>query len=198
MKHLKILEDFVNEGAFHVALYKARNEGATEFEFKGKKFPVHPKKGETEDKVEESTINEGAVKQFEADIKEVINQVKRGMGWIDPSYIEETWNEIASSVDFSVASEEIVNRLIKAGIVYQEDGDGEKGKQAKNYKEISSLLESKVPAEIKPHEVSLFNTYKNFAIRTGSTPEEAEAEALKSILNARVISKEMDKIGYRY
>ena len=120
------------------------------------------------------------------------------MGWIDPSYIEETWNEIASSIDFSTAPEEIVNRLIKAGIVYQEDGDGEKGKQSKSYKEISSLLESKVPAEIKPSEVSLFNTYKNFAIRTGSTPEEAEAEALKSILNARAISKEMDRIGYRH
>jgi hypothetical protein len=144
MKHLKMLEDFVNEGAFHVALYKARNEGATEFEFKGKKFPVHPKKGETEMVDEEKEkVNEGAVKQFEADVKEVINQVKRGMGWIDPSYIEETWNEIASSVDFSTAPEEIVNRLIKAGIVYQEDGDGEKGKQARSYKEISSLLESK-------------------------------------------------------
>ena len=158
MKHLKILEDFINE----------------------------------------SKINEGVVKQFEADVKEVIDRIKRGMGWIDPSYIEETWNEIASSVDFSAASEEIVNRLIKAGIVYQEGGDGEKGKQARSYKEISSLLESKVPAEIKPSEVSLFNTYKNFAIRTGSTPEEAEAEALKSILNARVVSKEMDKIGYKY
>jgi hypothetical protein len=53
----------VSEGAFHVALYKARNEGAKEFEFKGQKFPVHPKKGEPEmideedEKVEEGVVS---------------------------------------------------------------------------------------------------------------------------------------------
>lgn len=44
MKHVKQLESFLNEGAFHVALYKARNEGAKEFEFKGKMYPVKEKK----------------------------------------------------------------------------------------------------------------------------------------------------------
>ena len=63
MKHIKLLEDFLNEGAFHVALYKARNEGAKEFEFKGQKFPVHPKKGEPEmideedEKIEEGVVS---------------------------------------------------------------------------------------------------------------------------------------------
>ena len=219
MKHLKVFEDFLNEGAFHVALFKARNEGATEFEFKGQKFPVHPKKdapemideekekavnegasafkianamaekifgefgiatlnhdqisriidiekadklakkyGETgfmalsELDMEElldknkhlikSKVNEGAVKTFEMDVKTVIDQIKKGMGWIDPSYIEETWNELANSVDFSIAAEEVVNRLIKAGLVYHEGNDGEKGKQVRSYKEVSSLLES--------------------------------------------------------
>jgi hypothetical protein len=142
MKHLKVFEDFLNEGAFHVALFKARNEGATEFEFKGQKFPVHPKKDAPEmiDEEKEKTVNEGAVKTFEMDVKSVIDQIKKGMGWIDPSYIEETWNELANSVDFSIAAEEVVNRLIKAGLVYHEGDDGEKGKQVRNYKEVSNLL----------------------------------------------------------
>ena len=142
MKHLKIFEDFVNEGAFHVALFKARNEGAKEFDFKGKKFPVHPKKGEVEmlDEEKEKSLNEGAVKAFEMDVKEVINQIKKGYGWIDPSYIEQTWNEIANSVDFSIAPEEIVNRLVKAGLVYHDNGNDEKGKQVKSYAEVAKSL----------------------------------------------------------
>jgi hypothetical protein len=34
----------VNENAFHVALYKARNEGAKEFKFNGKTYPVKERK----------------------------------------------------------------------------------------------------------------------------------------------------------
>ena len=44
MKHIHQLDEFLNEGAFHVALFKARNEGLKEFEFKGKIYPVKEKK----------------------------------------------------------------------------------------------------------------------------------------------------------
>jgi hypothetical protein len=60
MKHISTFENFFNkeesvhEGAFHVALFKARNEGLKEFEFKGKTYPVKGKK------IDE-TLNEGAV-----------------------------------------------------------------------------------------------------------------------------------------
>jgi hypothetical protein len=67
MKHIKLLEDFVNEGAFHAALYKARNEGAEEFEFKGKKFPVHKK-----DAVNESSKRGGLSKEETLKIAEVV------------------------------------------------------------------------------------------------------------------------------
>ena len=56
MKHLKIFDSFVeevNEGSFHVALFKARNEGAKEFEFKGKVYPVKEKRVDEEAKLNE-------------------------------------------------------------------------------------------------------------------------------------------------
>jgi hypothetical protein len=280
------LQETVNEGSFHVALYKARNEGAKEFEFKGQKFPVHPNKGEVEmideedekvdegvvsikggrilahkvlnklvdmdiipvkkkseeaveavasvlattsmaesvnegfeviytnqnvrgskkfsdrskamsfakeliaqganevdvfnaggnfnssadtgaviawygngtymdnmskkdpklaaKRIDESELNEGAVKKFESDIASMVKNIKSGYGWIDPEYIEETWDNIATSIDFGIAAEEICNRLIKAGLVYfPDDKDAEeKGKQVKNYSEIAKLVES--------------------------------------------------------
>lgn len=55
MKHLQQFDDFLNEGAFHVALFKARNEGLKEFEFKGKIFPVLKEK----EKIDEEKIDEG-------------------------------------------------------------------------------------------------------------------------------------------
>lgn len=91
-------------------------------------------------KIFEDFVNEAAVKTFEMDIKSMMDEIRKGMGWIDPSYIEETWNETASSIDFSIVAEEVVNRLIKAGLVCYEGEDGEKGKQVRSYKEISNLL----------------------------------------------------------
>jgi hypothetical protein len=54
MKHLKLFGDFLNEGAFHVALFKARNEGLKEFEFNGKTYPVKEKKVDENSNVQES------------------------------------------------------------------------------------------------------------------------------------------------
>jgi hypothetical protein len=40
MIHVTTFEAFVNEGAFHAALAKAKEQGLKEFEFQGKKYPV--------------------------------------------------------------------------------------------------------------------------------------------------------------
>lgn len=68
MKHVKLLEDFVNENAFHAALYKAKNEGAEEFEFQGKKFPVHKK----DSAVNESRKPGGLSKEETLKVAEVV------------------------------------------------------------------------------------------------------------------------------
>jgi hypothetical protein len=52
MKHLTSFESFVNESAFHAALANAKKQGLKEFEFQGKKYPVH------EDAMDESSLNE--------------------------------------------------------------------------------------------------------------------------------------------
>jgi hypothetical protein len=57
MKHVSTLEGFLNEGSFHVALFKARNEGLKEFEFNGKIYPVKEKKVDES----EETLKEGVV-----------------------------------------------------------------------------------------------------------------------------------------
>jgi len=55
MKHITTFESFVNEGAFHAALAKAKKEGLKEFEFQGKKYPIQ------EDSLEENEeINEAS------------------------------------------------------------------------------------------------------------------------------------------
>ena len=48
------------------------------------------------------------------------------------------------------------------------------------------------------NEIRLFNMYKNFAIRTGETELEANKSSLKKVLNARIVTAQMIKIGYKY
>jgi hypothetical protein len=65
------------------------------------------------------SVNEGAVKAFEMDFAELVKQIKGGLGWIDPDYVEETWENMnLNSVDYSIVKKEILNRLIKAGVLY--------------------------------------------------------------------------------
>lgn len=95
-------------------------------------------------------INEAAVKQFEKDFDKMVKDIKSGYGWIDPEYVEETWENSSDSIDFDLVKAEIYNRLIKAGLLWHADeNDGEeKGKQVKSLKELgikeSVVTESRI------------------------------------------------------
>lgn len=47
-------------------------------------------------------------------------------------------------------------------------------------------------------EIRLLNMYKNFEIRTGASELDAHENALRKVLNSRIISAEMKKIGFTY
>jgi len=84
-------------------------------------------------------INEGAVKAFEMDYTEMVKQIKSGYGWIDPQYVEETWENMnLNSIEFNLVKDEVLNRLIKAGLLYHSDPkDPEtKGKKVTNLSQI--------------------------------------------------------------
>ena len=73
-----LAQDNVNEGnAFTGALFKARKEGLTEFEFNGKKYPVHKlEEEEKEETLAESKLTKNSLKQI---IKEEYHNVKTFM-----------------------------------------------------------------------------------------------------------------------
>jgi hypothetical protein len=69
-------------------------------------------------------LDEGAVKQFEIDYKNMETNIKRGIGWIEPDYVEETWENSSDTIDYEIVRNEILTRLIKAGLLYtSEDGE---------------------------------------------------------------------------
>jgi len=69
-------------------------------------------------------LDEGAVKQFEIDYKDMETNIKRGIGWIEPDYVEETWENSSDTIDYEIVRNEILTRLIKAGLLYT-SRDGE-------------------------------------------------------------------------
>ena len=91
---------------------------------------------EVQGTVYESVIIEGVAKQFDADFNDMVKNIKSGFGWIDPDYVQETW-ENTSDIDFESVKSEIYKRLIKANLLWLSANDGEsKGKQVKSLKEI--------------------------------------------------------------
>jgi hypothetical protein len=74
-----------------------------------------------EDFVNESySVNEGAVKQFETGVKNLINNIRAGYGWIDPEYVYDTVinSRDFDGINFNDIEEEIYKRLIKANLLY--------------------------------------------------------------------------------
>lgn len=84
----------------------------------------------------ESLLNEGAVKRFEMDYKDMENSIKRGIGWIDPEYVVDTWENSSDSIDFELVAGEIYNRLIKAGLLWTTKDGETKDKPVKSLKEL--------------------------------------------------------------
>lgn len=131
-------------------------------------------KEEIEGTVYESVIIEGAAKQFDADFNDMVKNVKSGFGWIDPDYVEETW-ENTSDIDFESVKSEIYKRLIKANLLWLSANDGEsKGKQVKSLKEIgikesivNEAFDVKVSLKHAKDAIALFN---DMFIKYGKRP----------------------------
>ena len=122
----------------------------------------------------ESVIVEGAAKQFDADFNDMVKNVKSGFGWIDPDYVQETW-ENTSDIDFESVKVEIYKRLIKANLLWLSANDGEsKGKQVKSLKEIgikesviNEAFDVKVSLRHAKDAIGLFN---DMFIKYGKRP----------------------------
>ena len=98
--------------------------------------------------VQEATVTEGRVKQFEMDLSDMIKDIKRGYGWIDPEFVADTWENTSDSIDFELVKGEIYKRLIAAGLLAYADDENEEeaGKYVKNLKELGvkeSVTEAK-------------------------------------------------------
>ena len=161
MKHIKLFEEFVNESEEYVGyielergkqllnsfkdmksamLWKKKNEDDLLDKEDVEKVGIMPKKEwdskEAKYAIKEAIVNEASVKQFESDYKEIIKHIKSGFGWIDPDYVQETW-ENTSDIDFEIIKTELYKRLIKDNLLWFATSDGEqKDKQVKSLKEI--------------------------------------------------------------
>jgi hypothetical protein len=81
-------------------------------------------------------VNEGAVKAFEMDYKDMETSIKRGIGWIDPEYVADTWENSSDTIDFELVKDEIYNRLIKAGLLWTTEDGETKDKRITNINQI--------------------------------------------------------------
>ena len=85
-------------------------------------------------------INEGQVKQFEKDYKDMETSIRRGIGWIDPDYVADTWENSSDSIDFELVQAELYKRLINAGLLAFTNPDGEtKGVPVRSLKDLNIL-----------------------------------------------------------
>ena len=145
-------DEEVKEGnAFGDAVRKAKEAGEKEFEFDGKKYKVEESKHNPSIKIVKEQINEA--KQFDKDYADMETSIKRGIGWIDPEYVETTWENSSDTIDFEIVKAELYKRLLKAGLLWY--GDEEKETQVKSLKELG-IKESVV------NEAAKFKNTKNF------------------------------------
>ena len=151
-KTYKVEEAELQEGnAFGDAVRKAKEAGEKEFEFDGKTYKVEESKHNPSIKIVKEQINEA--KQFDKDYADMETSIKRGIGWIDPEYVETTWENSSDTIDFELVKAELYKRLLKAGLLWY--GDEEKETQVKSLKELG-IKESVV------NEAAKFKNTKNF------------------------------------
>ena len=132
-KKYKVEEAEIQEGnAFGDAVRKAKEAGEKEFEFDGKKYKVEESKHNPSIKIVKEQINEA--KQFDKDYADMETSIKRGLGWIDPDYVGDTWENSSDSIDFELVKAELYKRLLKAGLLWY--GDEDKETQVKSLKEL--------------------------------------------------------------
>jgi len=164
----------IEEGnAFGDAVRKAKEAGEKEFEFDGKKYKVEESKHNPSVKVVVESVNEA--KQFDKDYADMETSIKRGIGWIDPEYTADTWENSSDTIDFELVSSEIYKRLIKAGLLWTSEDGETKDKQIKSLKELG-IKESVVnEAEIKSEDE--FKDYAMTVLKKAFGDEFDEAKA---------------------
>ena len=93
--------------------------------------------------INESYLNEGAVKQFEIAVKNLINNVRAGYGWIDPEYVYDT--VVSSSefddFDWNTIKDEVYQRLIDQNLLYYAN-DADPEVQGQRVTKITQIKES--------------------------------------------------------
>lgn len=89
-------------------------------------------------------VNEGAVKAFEMGMKNLINNIRAGYGWIDPEFV---YDSVINSSDFEdmdweTIKDEVYQRLIDQNLLYYaNDADPEtKGKRVSKVGEIKESV----------------------------------------------------------
>ena len=105
------------------------------------------------------SVNEGAVKAFEVGMKNLINNIRAGYGWIDPEYV---YDSVVNSSDFESMEwedikDEVYQRLIDNNLLYYaNDADPEvKGQKVSNIKAIKESVN-----EAEQIKVGTFVRYK--------------------------------------
>lgn len=102
-------------------------------------------------------INEGAVKQFEMGVSSLINNVKSGYGWIDPSYVYDVFvqSDDFDGINWEDVKDEIYQRLIDDKILcYSSDTDPQQ--RGRNVTSIKQIRESVNEAATIPSNVLSF------------------------------------------
>ncbi len=100
------------------------------------------------------SINEGAVKQFEMGVSSLVRNVKTGYGWIDPSYVYDTFNQADDfeGINWDDVKDEIYQRLIDNNLLYySSDTDPEQqGKKVTSVKQIQESVNeaARVPSNV--------------------------------------------------
>lgn len=124
MKHApnELTAESVNEGnAFTGALFKARKEGLTEFEFNGKMYPVHKLEEEKEEVVTESKITRNSLKKI---IKEEYYNVK--------NFMEETYG-------FTPELGKVYSSLINKSFLKEQEDETIDEYDVENYEDLKEF-----------------------------------------------------------
>ena len=56
--------------------------------------------------------------QFEKDFDELVDDIEEGFGWIDPAFVEDTW-ENSSDIPFDSVEDKVFEKLIAANLLFE-------------------------------------------------------------------------------
>ena len=141
--------------------------------------------------VQESVVNEGRVKQFEMDLEEMIDDIKRGYGWIDPEYVPETWNMSSDSIDFELVKGEIYKRLIASKLLAYPNDDDEDGEEAGTY--VKSLKELGIKESLVTEGISKDIKTKEYKEVSNAISRARKASDIWNMLDPKMFEFEVDE-----